>query len=174
MFKKIATALTLCSLTLTAAASSNWQVGGGFGKFSDSSDGSDLSLNMIYGAVSYKIQKDNSNFFFVPELRLGTGISDDSIKVLGNKVTTEIKRFVALSVRGQLDYKNGAYIYVMPSYANLDMKARSDDESFSDDEWEFGIGGGVGYRLNKNTSVEAAYETYDGTKLLSVAFKYTY
>jgi len=173
MFKKTAFAFTLFSLSLTAAAS-EWQVGGGFGSLSDSSDGTDVSLNIIYGSVAYKIQKDNSNFFFVPELRLGTGIGDDSMNVLGRNVKIEVDGFLALSVRGQLDYNNGAYIYIMPSYANLDMKASYNGESTSDDEWEFGLGGGVGYRLNKNTSVEAGYETYDGTKLLSIGFKYTY
>ena len=101
MFKKTAFAFTLFSLSLTATAS-EWQAGGGFGSLSDSSDGTDVSLNIIYGSLAYKIQKDNSNFFFVPELRLGTGIGDDSMNVFGRNVKVEVDSFLALSVRVHL------------------------------------------------------------------------
>lgn len=169
MFKKTAIALTLFSLTLSASAS-NWQVGGGFGNFSENSDDEDASLNIIYGSVAYKIQNEDSNFFFVPELRLGTGIGDDSI----SDVKVEVERFFALSVRGQYDYNNGAYVYVVPSYANLKGKASYNGESMSDDDWEFGIGAGVGYRINKKVSVEASFEKYDDLDLLAVGFKYSF
>lgn len=168
MFKRTAIALTLLSLSLTASA--NWQMGGGFSNLSDNAEGGDVSLNMMYGSVTYKIQKASSNFFFVPELRLGTGISDDSI----DNVKVEIKRFVALSFRGQYEYSNGAFVYVMPSYANLKGKVSYNGKSMTDDNWEFGIGGGVGYRLNKKISVEASYENYDDNDLLSVGFKYAF
>ena len=173
MFKKTAIALTLFSLSLTASAS-DWQVGGGFGSLSESSGGEDISLNIIYGSAAYKIQKDNSNFFFVPELRIGTGIGDDSVNVFDSNISIEVDRFIALSIRGQLDYDNGAYIYIMPSYTNFEINANYRETSTSDKGWELGIGAGVGYRLNKNVSVEAGYETYDDANLLTVSFKYTY
>jgi len=169
MFKNTAIALTLLSLSLTASA--NWQVGGGFANLSnDIGDGDGLSLNVLYGSASYKIESSYKDFSFVPELRIGTGVGDDSI----NGVKFKIKRFIALSVRGQYEFSNGAYVYVMPSYANLDIKASSHGESFSDDNWEFGIGTGVGYSLNKKVSIEASYENYDDTNLLSVGFKYAF
>ncbi|MBA6252948.1 MULTISPECIES: outer membrane beta-barrel protein [unclassified Colwellia] len=169
MFKKTAIALTLFSLSLTAVAA-DWQVGGGFGQLSDSSDGDDISLNFIYGSVAYKIENSAKNFYLMPELRLGTGVGDDSL--YGAKI--KVESLLALSLRGQYDFNNRAYVYVMPSYANLDLKASYRGESASDDSWEFGIGAGVGYSLNKKVSVEASYETYDGTKLLSVGFKYAF
>jgi len=169
MFKKTAFALTLLSLTLTASAS-NWQVGGGFGTLSENADDEDVSLNIIYGSVAYKIQKDDSNFFFVPELRLGKGIGDDSI----SDVTVDVERFIALSVRGQYEYGNGAYAYVVPSYANLKGKVTYKGKSASDDNWEFGFGAGIGYRLNEKVSVEASFEKYDDIDLLSASFKYTF
>lgn len=169
MFKNTAIALTLLSLSLTASA--NWQVGGGFANLSDDiGDGDDVSLNILYGSASYKIESSYKDFSFVPELRIGTGVGDDSI----NGVKLEIKRFIALSVRGQYDYNNGAYVYIMPSYANLDMKVSGYGESMSDDNWEFGVGAGVGYNLNKKISVKASYENYDDTNLLSVGFKYAF
>jgi opacity protein-like surface antigen len=185
MFKNNSIALTLLSLSLTASA--NWQVGGGFANLSnDIGDGDDLSLNVLYGSASYKIESSYKDFSFVPELRIGTGVGDDSVTDsftfyngynnvhIDNKIKFEVKSLIALSARAQYEFSNGAYVYVMPSYANLDIKASSHGESFSDDNWEFGIGTGVGYSLNKKVSIEASYENYDDTNLLSVGFKYAF
>ena len=164
MFKKSLIALSLLALPLTAAA--NWSAGAGYANISDD----DLSLGVIYGAVAYEFAKEGSKFSLVPELRLGTGISDDNIS--GAKL--EVESFTALSVRGQYNYDNGFYAYVMPSYANLDVKASFRGASFSDDEWNFGFGAGVGKKLNEKTSVEASFENYDGTDVITVGFKYAF
>jgi hypothetical protein len=186
MFKSSAIALTLLSLSLTASADS--QVGGGFSYFSESSGGDDLLLNIVYGSVAYKIKNSEKNYFFIPELRIGTGVNDDSYTVSRttqygygtnyiqySKTTTfEVEWFIALSFRGQYEFSNGAYVYVMPSYANIGTKVNSYGESFSKDNWEFGVGAGVGYSLNKQVSVEASYEKYDEIEILSVGFKYAF
>jgi len=164
VFKKSLIALSLLALPLTAAA--NWSAGAGYANISDD----DLSLGVIYGAVAYEFAKEGSKFSLVPELRLGTGISDDNIS--GAKL--EVESFTALSVRGQYNYDNGFYAYVMPSYANLDVKASFRGASFSDDEWNFGFGAGVGKKLNEKTSVEASFENYDGTDVITVGFKYAF
>jgi opacity protein-like surface antigen len=94
--------------------------------------------------------------------------------VIRSDIKVEIERFIALSLRGQYNFSNGAYVYVVPSYANLKSKVNYAGESDSDDSWEFGVGAGVGYQLNKKISVEASYENYDETDLLSVGFKYAF
>lgn len=165
MFKKSLIALSLLVLPLTASA--NWSAGAGYANLSDDS----LALGVVYGAVAYEFVTEGSKFSLIPELRLGTGISDD--KMDGVKV--EIDRFTALSVRGQYNYDNGFYVYVMPSYANLDLKASFRGTSVSDDEWEFGFGAGVGKKLNEKTSVEASFERYDtDTDVITVGFKYAF
>jgi len=164
MFKKSLIVLSLLALPLTASA--NWSAGAGYANLSDD----DLSLGVIYGAVAYEFAKEGSQFSLVPELRLGTGISDDKM----DGVKLEVERFTALSVRGQYNYDNGFYAYVMPSYANLDLKASFLGTSYSDDEWEFGFGAGVGKKLNEKTSVEASFESYDGTDVITVGFKYAF
>jgi len=186
MFKNTALALTLLSLSLTASA--DWETGAGFSNFSDSSDGDDLSLNIVYGSVAYKIENSEGNYFFMPEFRIGTGVDDDSLdetwsyqdgytgnmRVVSNEIKFEIERFVALSLRGQYDFSSGTYVYAMASYANVKGKVSYHGVSNSDDSWEFGMGAGVGYNLNKKVSVEALYENYDETDLLSVGFKYIF
>lgn len=164
MFKKSLIVLSLLVLPLTASA--NWSAGAGYANLSDDS----LDLGVVYGAVAYEFVEEGSKLSLIPELRLGTGISDD--KMDGVKV--EVERFTALSLRGQYNYDNGFYAYVMPSYANLDIKASFRGESFSDDTWEFGFGAGVGKKLNEKISVEASFESYDGTDVFSVGFKYAF
>jgi hypothetical protein len=164
MFKKSLIALSLLALPLTASA--NWSAGGGYANLSDE----DLSLGVIYGSIAYEFAQEGSKFSFMPELRLGTGISDDNMD--GFKL--EVERFTALSVRGQYNFDNGFYAYAMPSYANLDVKASYRGASYSDDEWELGFGAGVGKKLNDKTSVEASFENYDGLDVFTVGFKYSF
>jgi len=182
MFKKSLIALTLLTLPLTASA--NWSAGAGYANISDNEDGNDISLGVIYGAIAYEFAKENSPFSFVSEFRIGTGVSDDEGRLLleegefaipeSANFKVEVERFTALSVRAQYNYDNGVYLYVMPSYANLDVKVSSMYGSGSDDSWEFGLGGGVGKKISDKTSVEASYESYDGTDVLTIGFKYAF
>ena len=168
MLKKSLVVFSLLALPLTASA--DWSAGAGYASLSDSEDGESISLGFIYGSVAYELAKEGSRFSFKPELRIGTGISDD--KVYG--VTVEVKRFTALSVRAQYNYENGVYLYAMPSYANLDIKTSYNGASQSDDNWELGFGGGVGKKINDKMSIEASYESYDGTDLLTLGVNYTF
>ena len=112
MFKKSLIVLSLLVLPLTASA--NWSAGAGYKNLSLDGDGIDLSLGAIYGAVAYEFVEEGSKFSLVPELHLGTGISDDKVKMLGAKIKLEVERFTVLSVRGQYNYDNGFYVYMMP------------------------------------------------------------
>ncbi len=168
MLKKSLVALSFLTLPLTASA--DWLAGGGYANFSAENDGTDVSLGTIFGSVGYEFMAEGSEFSFMPELRLGTGVSDDTI----GSVKIEIERFTAFSIRGQYNYDNGVYLYVMPSYANLDVKASYNGHSDSDDDWEFGFGGGVGKKMNENMSIEASFESYDETDVFTVGFKYAF
>jgi len=78
MFKKSAIALLALSVSLSASA--NWSAGAGYMNLSSDTDGVDISLNGIYGSVAYDFQMGNENFSIVPELRIGTGLTDDTIE----------------------------------------------------------------------------------------------
>lgn len=168
MLKK---SLVLLSLfTLPLAASANWSAGAGYAKLSDE----DLSFGVIYGSLAYEFANEGSQFSFMPELRLGTGVSDETLPGVGGGVKVEVESFTALSVRAQYNSDNGVYFYAMPSYANLDVKASSFYGTASDDSWELGFGVGIGTELNSNMRLEASYENYDGTDVFTVGFKYAF
>jgi len=175
MFKNTALALTLLSLSLTASAEG--KLGAGFGNLSKSFsefNNQDISLNIVYASFAYKFDKSEKNYFIMPELRFAKGISDDSVKNYNLDIIIDVDTFVALSIRAQYDFSNGAYIYVMPSYSNLKGKIKYNGGLDPSSLWEAGTGAGLGYNLNKNIGVEASYEKYDDVDLVSVSLKYNF
>ena len=165
--RKFITVLLLSAMPF--AANAGWVGGVGYVNLSDSEGGIDISLNAIAASIGYRFESE-TNFSFMPELRYGFGVGDDDI--LGVKV--EIESILALSVRGQYDFESGVYLFGAPAYANLDVKASSGGLSASDDDWEFGVGGGIGYMFSEQASGELSYETYDGTDVIGVAVKVSF
>ncbi|WP_114326892.1 outer membrane beta-barrel protein [Candidatus Colwellia aromaticivorans] len=167
MFKKTALAILIAGTSFSSLA--NWVGGVSYINLSDDEDGIDISLSGISGSLGYKIDS-NTNFNFIPEVRIGTGISDDTVY----GVDVEMDSFIALSVRGQYSLENGVYLFAAPSYANVELTASYGGYSETDDSWEFGIGGGAGYKFNESTSAEFMYEQYDGTDVLSFGVKFDF
>ncbi|WP_405226019.1 outer membrane beta-barrel protein [Lentisalinibacter sediminis] len=165
--KKLILAIAL--LTVSVPASAQWVAGGGYVNLSDEEDGLEVDLGAIYGSIGYLIEGEG-NFSFLPELRLGFGIADDT--VLG--VDVEVDNFLALSVRGQYTFESGLYLFANPSYARLEVTASAGGFSVSEDDWEFGVGGGAGYKFTQQFWGELAYETYDGTDAWGIGFKYAF
>lgn len=168
MFKKSLVALSLIAIPI--AASANLTAGAGYANLSDE----DLSFGIVYGSISYEFANENSQFSFMPEFRLGTGVSDEDLPGVTGGVTVEVETFTALSFRAQYNHDNGVYMYAMPSYANLDVKASSFYGSVSDDSWELGYGVGIGKKFNSNMYIEASYENYDGTDMFTAGFRYAF
>ena len=165
MFKK--SALTLLVLTLPLTASANWSLGGGYINLSDDSDDIDVSLGGIYGSAAYTFKTDSENFTVVPELRIGTGISDDSVDTYYGDVDIELESFIALSLRAQYQVNERFYLYAMPSYANAELKASGFGRSETEDEWEFGYGAGAGFSISEEVNINFSYEMYDDTDVLT-------
>jgi hypothetical protein len=168
MFKKSLLALGLLTLPLTASA--NWSAGAGYANLSDE----DLSFGVVYGAMAYEFAQEGSQFSFMPEFRIGTGITDEEALGVGGGVKVEVNRFTSLSLRAQYNHENGFYAYVMPSYANLDVEVSSFYGTASDDSSELGFGVGMGKKLNDNFGIEISYERYDEVDVLTLGFKYAF
>ena len=165
--KKFVLAIALFAVSLPASA--QWVVGGGYVNLSDEEGDIDVSLGAVYGSAGYLIEGEG-NFSFLPEVRVGFGIADDT--VLG--VDVEIDNFLALSVRGQYTFDSGFYLFAAPSYARLELTASAGGISVSEDDWEFGVGGGAGYKFTEQLWGELGYETYDGTDAWGIGFKYAF
>jgi len=160
-----------------AESSGNWVGGISYANLSDEEDGLDISLGALVGSLGYKIDS-GSGFHFIPEVRVGVGITDDTVTAFGVNVDVELDSFLTLSVKGQYELENGIYLFAAPIYANAEFTASASQggqsASATEDSWEFGLGVGAGYSFNSSTSLEASYEQFDGTDVLSIGLKFDF
>ena len=158
-------ALITTLLTVPTVASAQWTVGGGYANYSEEDGDLELSLGGVYGSAGYKYE--NGQISFIPEIRIGVGVADDSVE----GINVEIDSFLALSLRGQYEVTKDFSVFLQPSYGRLELTANFNGQSVSDDEWEFGFGGGAAFKVSDTTSIEAIYESFDGTDVLSLGFR---
>ena len=155
-------------LAISSMASAQWNFGAGYANYSESDEGVEISVGALYASVGYEYVSDKITF--MPELRIGTGVTDDTVF----DVNIEIDSFIAASIRGQYNVNESFGVFLQPSYGRLAVTASANGQSFSDDNWEFGFGGGASIKVSDTTSIEAFYESYDASDVLSVAVRFTF
>ena len=164
-------------LTMMAStASANWEMGVSYAHMSDEVLASDISLGAVVGHVGYAYEASET-FTFVPRLRLGFGVKEDEFRGFipgSSSVDIKLSRFAALDLKLQFEATDSVYVYAMPSYANAKLSASSRGSSASEDDWEFGGGLGFGYRFSETTAIEASYESFDGTDVISIGINARY
>jgi opacity protein-like surface antigen len=171
MFKKMVIVLTIAAtLPLSASADDGLVSNIGHLTMSDDSDGIDISLGALFFSVGYEFDQ-GGGFSVIPTARLGFGINNDTVRFLGIDVDVELESFLAFSLRGQYELDTGLYFFAEPSYANTEIEVSAFGESITDNAWEFGVGGGIGYQFGDGIGAEAAYETFDGTDVFSLSFR---
>jgi opacity protein-like surface antigen len=155
-------------LTATSLASAGWTVSGGYVNYNEDDEGIDISVDAVYASVGYEYE--SGNMVFMPEIRLGTGVGDDN--VMG--VEVEIDSVFAASIRGQYNITEQFAVFLQPSYARIEATARFEGQSVTEDDWEFGFGGGAAFKVSKSFSIEAIYENYDNSDVVSIGARYTF
>lgn len=150
------------------AGAQGWNFGGGYANYMED-EGIDVDLGVIYGSVGYVYE--SGKMTWMPELRFGTGVSDDTVRVIGVDVNAEIDSLIVASLRGQYNVTETFGVFLQPSYGRLDVTASAQGISLSDDTSELGFGGGAAFKLGDSASIEAIYETFDGSDVLSLGFR---
>jgi opacity protein-like surface antigen len=166
--------IVICTLlaAMSGAASANWEIGVSYAQLKGEVASRDITLGAIVGHLGYHKQLSES-VTLVPRVRFGVGISDDTWRAIvpgASDVDISLDRFLSLDAKFQFQASENVYLYVMPAYANAKLSASALGSSASDDNWEFGGGVGVGYSFSPKISVEASYEKFDGTDVLSIGF----
>ncbi len=184
--KLLPNALT-CTLLLSASAAAHaqWQVAGGYSHVARSPDElgavslrhntDDVSLSVIYGSIGYRYDYDALTI--MPELRMGTGINDDTFALTQSdmifRIKAEVDYYAAASIRAQYRVSDTFSVFLQPSLAKWQTSTSPQrTEVFND--WEFGGGGGATYHITNILAVDALYEVYQGTNALSVAVSYRF
>ena len=161
-------------LLLATAGTSLGQIIAGFGYAGTEIDtqglaNDDITLGVLYGSLGYEINAQNDGFRFVPELRVGSGIEDDTI--LG--VDLEVEYFVSLSLRAEL-HQNDAYFFVNPTFTVISVEASGFGGVASETTEEFGVGVGLGYNFTEIASAEVYAEFYDEVTFYGVGARFRF
>ena len=160
--------LCVFMLFVSLSASAQWVVGGAYTNLSDDVGNSDFSLGALVGSIGYRFYPEgDTGFSIMPELRIGFGVGDDT--VLG--VEFELDRYAAINLRGQYAFDSGFYGFIAPSYTNIEVTGSFGGITVTEDDTEFGLGGGIGYMFNKQVHAEVLFEGIDGTDVFTFALK---
>jgi opacity protein-like surface antigen len=161
----------ICVLSLSSAAMAahhnNHDDGLTLGVSASHMSDEDLSFNLVNFHAGYVFSIDDQ-FTLMPEVRVGTGVGDEN--VMG--VNIELDRFVVLSVRANYAATSDLDLFIQPSYG--EAKFSFDGLGSETSDWEYGTGIGANYQFDSNTSVEALYEYYDGTDVVSIGYRYRF
>lgn len=175
MIKKASLGLVFFCLTNSAAA--QWEVTAAYSQLSD--DHFDLGAAVLGAGYSFPISERLS---ITPMVRIGFGVKDDSfLSYTGasqngqpaqyvTPARLEIDQYYGLQIRGEFQLNNRAYLFVVPSYSDIEFKKSINFQRFGIDLPNysgsysldgFGIGAGAGLRFNDLISAEFSYETTD-------------
>lgn len=144
MLKKITTAsLALAALTCGSQAMAANYVGGNIAAI----EAGDADLVALYGRLGTEFSEN-----FSGEVRLGTGIDDDTIN--GNKV--KLKHLVGAYVRGGIPVGDVFFPYATVGFT--DVKLSSGGYSDSGNDVSFGFGTDI--RINPNVDLNLEYMNY--------------
>jgi opacity protein-like surface antigen len=164
----------LLAAGVSAQASAGWNAGMAYSNFQDDEEGIDISLDGVTLSVGYEFAVKDSKLSFMPELRLGFGAEDDNISEFETNITVGIETYYGVTARGTYHASPHFYVFLQPSYVNLEVKATSMGMSAKEDDWETGFGGGVGFVPMDNFMLEAIFEDFDGTNVISAGIRYSF
>jgi outer membrane immunogenic protein len=176
MFKKTQIFKSLMVLSISAAplmaSAADPYVGGNFALVDYSVEGvSDASLNALYGRLGTYFGEN-----FSGELRLGTGIADDSVNAEGVEADVKLKEFYGVYLRGGIPLGEIFYPYAVIGYSSgkveVDGTVLGIGFSESDSESDASFGAGVDFSFNESLKLNLEYMSYfdkDGAELTSFA-----
>lgn len=167
-------ATTLFSLSaLPSAALAETYVGANVAavEMTDDAISEEISITALYGRVGMDITE-----YFSAELRLGTGINEDSLNVSGTSVDVELKSFAGAYIRGGIPNTTRFFPYAILGYTYGKLEASAFGESISDSESDVSFGVGSDFRVNETWSINLEYINYfdkDGGELEAIALGFT-
>lgn len=131
----------------------------------------DISLGVLYGSLGYEITPTgNESFKLVPEIRVGTGVSGDTIIGV---VDIEVEHVISASLRAEFHQQN-AYFFLNPAFTSIKYKASALGVSLSDTVEEFGVGVGLGYHFTESASAELHLEFYDDVTVYGIGARFRF
>lgn len=153
MFKKLTTlSLAVAALTCGGQAVAAHYVGGNLGAVQASFDNvGDADLVTAYGRLGTEFSEN-----FSGEVRLGTGIDDDTLK--GVKV--ELEHFYGAYVRGGIPVGDIFFPYAVVGLTRAELQLSNRFASTTESGTDVSFGIGTDIHLNANTNINLEYMNY--------------
>lgn len=165
--------LTAVLSALAMPAAAGWNLGAAYSNFSADEEALDVSLSGVTLAAGYEFKQADSKFSWMPEVRYGFGVADDTLSMGSVDVKIEADSFMAVSVRGAYHVSPSFNLFFQPAYGKLEVTASSGGASVSaESDWEFGYGAGIAFNATESASLELLYESFDDTDVISAGFRY--
>lgn|SRR5690554_465474 len=171
MFKGAAVAvLSVACLSANVALAEKNYAGGSiaFVDYSEEGISDDASLTMLAGRLGTKFNEN-----FSGEIRVGLGIGDDSVDVLGTEVDVELDSMFGAYVRGGLQAADSFYPYVVLGYTRGELTASVPGFSDSESESDVSFGLGADVDINEKLTLNIEYMNYfdkDGAEVDGFSF----
>lgn len=134
-----------------------------FVDYSETGIGDDASLTMLTGRLGTKFNEN-----FSGEMRIGLGVADDTVNILGTDVEVELDNMFGAYVRGGLQAADSFYPYVALGYTRGELSASVPGFSISESESDISFGFGADVDINKKLTLNIEYMNYydkDGAEL---------
>ncbi|MDX5333632.1 MAG: porin family protein [Gammaproteobacteria bacterium] len=94
------------------------------------------------------------------EGRIGFGVADDTVNVLGVDVDVELDNFMGVYGMAHLPVSNSASVYGMLGFTRGELTASAGGASFTETDTGLSFGVGVDFSLNETLSLNAEYARY--------------
>jgi outer membrane immunogenic protein len=160
MFKRTNIALSIaCGALLTVSGgvfADDMYYGGNLAFIDYSESGvEDASVTALYGRVG-----TNWNENFSGELRVGLGIGDDTINVLGTDVDFELNHFLGAYVKGGAQVNEVFYPYAILGFTRGEVEASAFGFSVSESETDVSFGLGADFTISESLTFNVEYMNY--------------
>lgn len=160
MNKKIIGFIAAIVFAPFATAQANWYGAVGLSSLDYEEEGlsQTATVSTINGAVGIEF---NPNF--TGELRIGFGMSGDSINVTAFdqnvNVDFDLDQFYGLYLRPQFKGER-VQVYGLLGYASAEVTANAEGFEVSDDDADVSFGAGAGYLFNERMSLNLEYTSF--------------
>ena len=175
MLRKLLLACVL--LAMPGLASAQWIGGVGYFDLTADIDGVEVSPD-IYGLnLGYKFDLGLRDFTITPSMSLYGDIDDDIVDVgspTPTRVRVETKFGMGFNARFQWEGDDRVFFFIAPSLSRFDIDGREGSVKINDDDWDVGIGAGIGYQINNQFGVELTYDEFSDSDILGLSLRYTF
>ena len=159
MFKRTNIARSIACGALLAVSggvfAGDMYYGGNLAFIDYSEPGLDASVTALYGRIG-----TNWNENFSGELRVGFGIGDDTVDILGEDVDIELNNFFGAYIKGGAQVNEVFYPYAIVGFTRGEAEASVLGFSVTESETDVSFGLGADFNVSESLTLNLEYMNY--------------